>query len=88
VHNVIGSAVARSDPKQEQKTREDQLRVLSTPMTVEDVVERIDIAFKDGDYYRCAVRAVLLCCCCTCCLLVFAVMPLLECLAQHAQHLP
>jgi hypothetical protein len=29
-------------------------------MTAEDVVERIDLAFKDCDYYRCDVRAVLL----------------------------
>jgi hypothetical protein len=60
VHNVIGSALARSDPKHEQKSREDHMRALTTPMTVEDVVERIDLAFKDGDYYRCAFRAVLL----------------------------
>eukprot|EP00882_Tetradesmus_deserticola_P022709 GHRQ01024650.1.p1 GENE.GHRQ01024650.1~~GHRQ01024650.1.p1 ORF type:complete len:117 (-),score=8.42 GHRQ01024650.1:300-650(-) len=52
VHNVVSSAQARSDSKQQQKSREDQLRSLTTPMTADDVVERIDTAFKDGDYYR------------------------------------
>jgi hypothetical protein len=60
VEDAIGSALARPDPKQEQKSREVQMRALTTPMTVEDVVERIDIAFRDGDYYRCAASTVLL----------------------------
>jgi hypothetical protein len=64
VHNAIGSALARSDPKVEQKSKEDQLRALTTPMTAEDVVERIGLAFKDGDYYRYVTRH---CCCCCCC---------------------
>lgn len=65
VHNAIGSALARSDPKVEQKSREDQLRALTMPMTAEDVVQRIDLAFKDGDYYRCASRHWCCCCCCS-----------------------
>lgn len=50
VDAVVGAAAAA--PKQEVASREERLRTLVTPMTSEDVVARIGLAFRDGDYYR------------------------------------
>lgn len=52
VHAVTGSAIADKQQQHERKTKADQLRSLTTPMTSEDVVQRIDLAFKDNDYFR------------------------------------
>lgn len=49
---VIGTASAEQQHKQQQKSRETLLRECTAPMTSEDVVERIGLAFKDGDYFR------------------------------------
>lgn len=54
VQAVTGAAVAKD--KQREQSRQDALRSLTTPMTAEDVVERIGLAFKDGDYYRYALN--------------------------------
>ncbi|KAF8058872.1 hypothetical protein HT031_005440 [Scenedesmus sp. PABB004] len=51
VHAVTEEA-SRDLARERQASREQQLRALSTPMTAEDVVERIGLAFKDGDYFR------------------------------------
>lgn len=51
---VMGTAAATAEQqqKQQQKSREAMLRECNTPMTSEDVVERIGLAFKDNDYFR------------------------------------
>jgi hypothetical protein len=52
---VMGTAAAASPAqkqKQQQQSREAMLRECTTPMTAEDVVERIGIAFKYNDYFR------------------------------------
>lgn len=51
VHAITGSAVARE--KQKEQSKEDALRSLTTPMTANDVVERISLAYNDKDYFRC-----------------------------------
>jgi uncharacterized YccA/Bax inhibitor family protein len=49
---VMGTASAEQQQKQQQKSRDTLLRECTAPMTSEDVVERIGLAFKDGDYFR------------------------------------
>lgn len=55
-HSVVGAAAAAAASKErqqlKQQSREDVLRALTTPMTSEDVVERIGMAYKDNDYFR------------------------------------
>jgi hypothetical protein len=61
---VMGTAAAASTEqqvKQQQKSRETLLRECSTPMTADDVVERIGLAFKDHDYFRWVPSPLLSC---------------------------
>ena len=51
VHAVTGSAVAQE--KQAEQSKDDALRTLTTPVTATDVVERISLAYKDKDFFRC-----------------------------------
>jgi hypothetical protein len=37
------------------QTRDDKLRGETAPMSAADVVARIDLAWRDNDYFRCAV---------------------------------
>eukprot|EP00879_Flechtneria_rotunda_P006158 GHRR01006475.1.p1 GENE.GHRR01006475.1~~GHRR01006475.1.p1 ORF type:complete len:250 (+),score=97.76 GHRR01006475.1:677-1426(+) len=52
VHAVTGKATAAHDKQAAIASKEDALRTLTTPMTPKDAVERIHLAFKDGDYFR------------------------------------
>eukprot|EP00879_Flechtneria_rotunda_P020418 GHRR01021481.1.p3 GENE.GHRR01021481.1~~GHRR01021481.1.p3 ORF type:complete len:120 (+),score=26.32 GHRR01021481.1:233-592(+) len=54
VHAVTGKATAAHDKQAAIASKEDALRTLTTPMTPKDAVERIHLAFKDGDYFRCS----------------------------------
>lgn len=55
-HGAVQSVVGTEDPEAkqaaQQKSREDTLRRLTTPMSAADVVERMGLAFRDGDYFR------------------------------------
>jgi hypothetical protein len=52
VLDSVASAAVHTKAKQQQKSKDDMLRELSTPMTADDVVERIGLAFKDNDFFR------------------------------------
>lgn len=58
----MGTALAAEQRKQQQqqqqpqKSKEALLRECTTPMTAEDVVPRIALAFQDNDFFRLVQR--------------------------------
>jgi hypothetical protein len=56
VHAGVAAAIPDPEAKQAAKVQseEDRLRQETAPITAADAVQRIALAFRDGDYFRCA----------------------------------
>lgn len=50
--SIKASTSAETSQQQQQQTEEDRLRNETVPMTAEDAINRICLAWKDGDYFR------------------------------------